>query len=156
MTLRRIIVCLTALMCLVACGQDAKGEAYERLQNQVVAIRDAAEAQDAATAVQRLTSLRTNVAQLRTDGVLTEAETQTILTAALQVQANLGLIVPPPPAVAPPPAPAPAPAGGSNAGGSIRGNDGAQGEKGEKGENGRGAEKGKGNGNANGDDDDDD
>lgn len=143
---------LAAMISLAGCGQDAKGEAYERLQNQVASIRDAAEAQDAAIAVQRLIGLRTNVAEMRTEGVLSEPETQKILTAALQVQANLPLIVPPPPAVAPPPAPAPAPAGGSNAGGSIRGNNGRQGEKGQKGEKGEGGEKGK----ANSKDDDDD
>ncbi|HEX2150186.1 MAG TPA: hypothetical protein VHI31_08465 [Actinomycetota bacterium] len=157
--MKRTLLCLTVVLSLVACGQDPKEEAYQRLQNQVVAIRDAAEAGDAVTAVQRLTSLRANVAELRRDEVITEQETQRILTAALQVQANLPLLVPvapaaaPPPAPAPAPPPAPAPAGGSNAGGSIgggNGNDGNRGEKGEKGEKG-----GKGNEGKEDDEDDD-
>lgn len=141
--MRRTAICLLMILSLVACGQDPKEEAYERLQNQVAAIREAAEAGEATTAVQRLTSLRTNVAELRQDNVITEAETQKILTAALQVQANLPLIMtapPPPPAPAPAPAPPPAPAG--NAGGSIRGGDGEDGQNGEKGENGKKGGKG--------------
>lgn len=137
--MRRTVVCAALLLALIACGQDPKEEAYERLQNQVAAIRDAAEAGEAGTAVQRLTNLRTNVAELRQDDVLTEGETQKILTAALQVQANLALIMPPP-APAPLPAPAPAPAG--NAGGSIRGGDGEKGQKGEQGEKGKKGNKG--------------
>jgi hypothetical protein len=141
--MRRTAICLLLAVMLVACGQDPKEEAYERLQNQVAAIRDAAEAGEANTAVQRLTSLRANVAELRQDDVITEAETQKILTAALQVQANLPLIMtapPPPPAPAPPAvAPPPAPAG--NSGGSIRGSDGEKGQKGEKGEKGKKGDK---------------
>ncbi|CAN5897785.1 hypothetical protein BH23ACT12_BH23ACT12_21440 [soil metagenome] len=136
MMIRKAIICLLALLSLAACGEDPREQAYERLQNQVVAIRDAAEARDATTALQRLVNLRADVAELRADGVITEPETQKILTAALQVQANLPLIVPPPPAIAPPPAPAPAPAGESNAGGSIRGADGEEGEKGNRGKKG--------------------
>lgn len=131
--MRRTAICLLLILSLVACGQDPKEEAYERLQNQVAAIRDAAEAGEATTAVQRLTSLRTNVAELRADDVITEAETQKILTAALQVQANLPLIMTAPPA----PAPAPPPAPSGNAGGSIRGGDGEDGHKGERGEDGK-------------------
>jgi hypothetical protein len=130
-------VCLLLILSLAACGQDPKEEAYERLQNQVASIRDAAEAGEANTAVQRLTSLRTNVAEMRADDVITEAETQRILTAALQVQANLPLIMPPPPPAPAPPAVAPPPAPSGNAGGSIRGNDGEKGQKGQKGENGK-------------------
>ncbi len=139
--MRKTAICLLLTLSLVACGQDPKGEAYERLQNQVAAIREAAEAGEATTAVQRLTSLRTNVAELRQDDVITEAETQKILTAALQVQANLPLIMPPPPPAPAPPAVAPPPAPSGNAGGSIRGGDGEKGQKGQKGENGKEGDK---------------
>ncbi len=140
--MRRTAVCLLMTLVLAACGQDPKAEAFERLQNQVAAIRDAAEAGEATTAVQRLTSLRTNVAELRQDDVITEAETQKILTAALQVQANLPLIMTAPPPAPAPPAVAPPPAPAGNAGGSIRGSDGEKGQKGEKGENGKKGDKG--------------
>ncbi len=134
--MKKIFIALAAVIALAACGQSPKEEAFERLQNQVAAVRDAAEAREATTAVQRLTSLRTNVAQLREDGVLSEIETQKILTAALQVQSNLSWIAPAP--LAPPvAAPAPvAPAGSSNAGGSITGSGGQPGAKGEKGRKG--------------------
>jgi hypothetical protein len=140
---RRALLCLIVALSLAACGQSPKEEAYERLQNQVVAIRDAIEARDAGTALQRLTNLRTNVAQLRADGVLSEAETQEILSSAVEVQANLAWIAPapltPPAAIPAPVAPVP-PAADSNSGGSVRTSDGekgAKGQKGAKGERGR-------------------
>jgi hypothetical protein len=148
---RRFLLCLGVLLALAACDSP-KEEAYGRLQRQVSAVRDAAEARDVPTTVQRLASLRVNVANLRQEGVLAEPEAQRILTAAAEVQANLAAISTgsgPAPAPAPPPAPPAAPVElepqvpGSNAGGSIRGADGRDGEKGEKGEKGGGAEKDK-------------
>lgn len=136
-------MCVILVFSLAACGQSPKEEAYERLQNQVVAVRDAVEARDAATALQRLANLRANVAQLRADGVLSEAETQDILSTAVEVQANLAWIAPAqlqPPAAVPAPV---APAGGSNAGGSIRGADGQKSEDGKKGEAGEDGNRGK-------------
>ena len=136
-------MCVILALSLTACGQSPKEEAYERLQNQVVAVRDAVEARDAATALQRLANLRANVAELRADGVLSEAETQEILSSAVEVQANLAWIAPAPlqpPAAVPAPV---APAGGSNAGGSIRGSDGQRSEDGKKGEEGEEGKKGK-------------
>jgi hypothetical protein len=145
---RKTLLCLIVALSLAACGQSPKEEAYERLQNQVVAIRDAIEARDAGTALQRLTSLRTSVAQLRADGVLSEAETQEILSSAVEVQANLAWIAPAPltpPAVIPAPVPAPvAPAGGSNAGGSVKGSDGEKGQKGNNGKKGKDSDDDKG------------
>jgi hypothetical protein len=140
---RRTLLCVILALSLAACGQSPKEEAYERLQNQVVAVRDAVEARDAATALQRLTSLRTNVAQLRADGVLSEGETQEILSSAVEVQANLAWIAPaqltPPPAVPAPVAPA-----GSDGEGSARGSDGKKSEDGKDGEDGEKGDKGKG------------
>lgn len=118
------------------CGGGVRQEALETLQSRVGGVRDAAEAEDAVLAAQRLDELRTDVTRLREADLLTEIEAQRILTAALQVQANLISIAP----VAPePPAVAPAPAsnGGSNAGGSISGADGQPGVKGQKGAKGK-------------------
>lgn len=147
-----IALILTSLLVLSAC-QSPEHQAKERLQEQVASVREAAEQRDVVAAAQRLTILRADVARMRQEDLITEQETQRILTAALQVQANLAWIapaaVPPPPA--PDPAPVPAPQQleppGSNAGGSINGSAGQRGQKGEKGQKG---ENGKGN-----DDDDD-
>jgi hypothetical protein len=140
--MRRFLVCLGLLLALSGCD-SAKEEAYGRLQRQVSAVRDAAEAGDTSTTIQRLASLRVSVASLRQDGVLAEPEAQRILSAAAEVQENL-----PGTSSAPPQPPAPsAPVElepqvpGSNTGGSITEGRGQRGEKGEKGENGKGAGK---------------
>jgi ribosomal protein S20 len=141
---RRILVGLVLVIALGACD-SAKEEAYGRLQNQVAAVRNAAEAGDNSTTIQRLASLRVSVASLRQEGVLAEPEAQRILSAAAQVQQNL-------PGTSPAAAPAPPPAPvelapqvpGSNSGGSITGSSVQRGQKGEKGENGEKGEKGKG------------
>jgi hypothetical protein len=140
---RKLLVGLAILAVLAACD-SAKEEAYGRLQRQVSAVRDAAEAGDTSTTIQRLASLRVNVASLRQEGVLAEPEAQRILSAAAEVQENLpGTSSAPAPAPAPPPAPVELEpqVPGSNAGGSINESSGQRGEKGEKGENG---ERGKG------------
>jgi hypothetical protein len=140
---KKAVIAATLAVLLAGCGQSPKDEAYERLQNQVVAVRDAIEARDAATALRRLTNLRTNVAQLRADGVLSEAETQEILSSAVEVLANLAWIAPaplaPPAAVPAPVAPASA---GSNAG-SINGADGQKSENGKRGRDSKDGKKGK-------------
>lgn len=137
--MRRVLLCLGVLLALAAC-ESQKEEAYGRLQRQVSAVRDAAEARDVSTTIQRLASLRVNVANLRQEGVLAEPEAQRILTAAAEVQENLTAISDSAPAPAPAPPAAPVElepqVPGSNAGGSIRGDDGEKGEKGEKGGNG--------------------
>jgi len=140
------------LLALVAC-QSPEEKAKARLQQQVAAVREAAEAADAEAAAERLATLRADVAKMHQENLITEQDAQQILTAALQVQAGLAFIAseaPPPSAPPPPPAPAPAQLEppSSNRGGSIRGADGQPGEKGKKGAPGRGAN--------NSDDDDDD
>lgn len=135
--MRRVLLCLGVLLALAACD-GPREEAYGRLQRQVSAVRDAAEARDVPTAVERLASLRVSVANLRKEGVLAEPEAQRILSAAAEVQANLTATStgsgPAPPPAAPVELEPQVP--GSNAGGSVRGADGRDGEKGEKGEKG--------------------
>ncbi len=140
--MRRVLLCLGVLLALAACESQTE-EAYGRLQRQVSAVRDAAEARDVSTTIQRLASLRVNVANLRQEGVLAEPEAQRILTAAAEVQENLTAISDSAPAPAPPAAPVELEpqVPGSNAGGSVRGADGRDGEKGEKGENGGNGDK---------------
>lgn len=141
--MRRVLAGLVLVIALGACD-SAKEEAYGRLQNQVSAVRDAAEAGDNSTTIRRLANLRVSVATLRQEGVLAEPEAQRILSAAAEVQQNL-----PGNGSAPAPAPPPAPVElqpqvpGSNSGGSITGSSGQRGDKGEEGERG---EKGKGGG----------
>ncbi len=146
--MKRAAICLAVLVALSAC-QSPEQKAKERLQQQVAGVRDAVEDRDAQTAAQRLASLRADVAKMRQENLITEQQTQQILTAALQVQTNLMWLAPaaaPAPPPPPPPVPAPAPTQqleppSSNAGGSIRGADGQPGDRGKKGEDGKGADK---------------
>lgn len=133
----RLVTAVVLVVLLGAgCGGSVRQETFDTLQSRVGGVRDAAEADDVVLAGQRLDDLRAEVTRFRQADLLTEIEAQRILTAALQVQANLiplTPVVPEPPAVAP----APASGAGSNAGGSISGADGQPGAKGKKGEKGK-------------------
>lgn len=148
--MNRAVACLAVVLVLAAC-QSPEQQAREQLQEQVGAVREAAEAGDQAAAAQRLDELRTSVARMQLENLVTSRQAERILIAALHVQANLAHLSPQlvtPPAPAPPPAPPPAQVDepDSNAGGSVRGVPGDRGERGARGERGR----------PGGDDDDDD
>ena len=152
--MRRQALFLAALLFLLPACQSPEQQAREELQEQVAGVREAAEGRDVVTAGQRLTALRASVARMSQEDLITEQQTQRILTAALQVQANLvWLATEAPPAAAPappPPPPAQLQPPSSNAGGSIDGRDGEPGQRGEDGEDGEdgndGQKKGKGEG----------
>ena len=136
---RPAAVALAALLLLSGC-QSPEQEAKGQLQEQVARVREAAEAGDAGLAVRDLSVLRTRVAEMRQNDLLTEQEAQRILIAALQVQANLSLLQVAPPAPLQPPIVNPA-ANSSTADGRD-GADGAAGEDGRDGDNGARGRKG--------------
>lgn len=137
---RLVAVALAGVMVLAAC-RSPEQEAKEELQEQVAAVREAAESGDAAEASRALAALRTRAAEMRQDDLLTEQEAQRILVASLQVQAGLMLLTD----TAPLQPPITNPVGGSSStGDGADGADGAPGEDGEDGEDGRAGERGRG------------
>ena len=84
-----------ALACLSGCGSASPGlsaQASQHLQAQVQAIGAAAAAGNPAEAAADLARLRTEVTQLRAAGQISSSRSAAILTAASQVQGQLGAI----------------------------------------------------------------
>lgn len=93
--MKRAHIVVVVALTLAGCGHGTpaiSNDASKALQAKVAQIRISASARDATAATAELAELRTQVAELRRNGELSEAAAQKILDAAVVVDQNLSLI----------------------------------------------------------------